>query len=86
MVFSVKVPKGQYLGLSYGTGMANGTQLVQFQGGGTTGDIRDLNAKGVGVTPTDNQSNSYTPTTGVLANNVYTFVASTPIKTGNGQG
>ena len=55
--------------------MDAGTKLVQFSGAGTSGEIKDLNAAGVGVVPNVNNSNSYSPSTGVLSGTTYTFTS-----------
>ena len=71
---TASVPSNMYLGLAYGSNMSQ-TDMVQFAGTGGSGTVKDL--WGVGnATPETDSSNSYSPTTGTLANGKYSFSTS----------
>ena len=88
MTFTADVPKGQWLNLSFSSGMDKDTNSVQFSGSAvkagdsTTGYVTDITQNGFGILPTPKPDQAkYSPRTGtfVSSNNTYTFITGTPL-------
>ena len=79
--FDVTVPANMWWGISYAETMTNVDQVV-FAGSGDAGTVTDLWSTGYSR-PTTDTSQDYTPATGTLADDVYTFAVTRPLDTGD---